>query len=374
LPQDQFLLMLALQRLTLTNFKNYASQSLEFSPRLNCLAGNNGMGKTNLLDAIYYLCMTKSHFNLPDTAIIRHNEGFLRLEGHFLRQEKKEKIVAKIQARKLKELERNGVAYEKLSEHIGLLPVVFIGPDDNALITEGSEDRRRFLDNTLCQVDQQYMNELILYNKVLQQRNALLKSLADNPSADSSLLDVYDDQLIDPAIYIVEQRVTFLQRFSAIFQSMHHYITQRQEEVSLVYQSQLLENDLGSLLAQNRQRDLYLQRTSAGIHKDDLVFNLGEHALKKFGSQGQLKSFLLALKLAQYEMLRQHKGLHPILLLDDLFDKLDEQRVTHLLKLLSEGEFGQIFITDTHQTRTELIAKQLGVEYQQFVVKDGAIG
>ncbi|AEE53387.1 DNA replication/repair protein RecF [Haliscomenobacter hydrossis] len=363
-----------LERIALANFKNYENQKLDCSPRLNCLVGNNGMGKTNLLDAIYYLCMAKSHFNLTDNAIARHHEAFFRLEGHFVLHGKKEKIVAKVMPRKLKELERNDVAYAKLAEHIGLLPVVFIGPDDIQLIREGSEERRRFLDNTLSQLDQRYLYELIAYNKVLHQRNALLKNLAERSGGNLSLLDVYDEQLIDPALYVLEQRAKFAQKFTAIFQSTHQYISGRGEEVQLTYESQLLENDLGDLLANSRQRDLALQRTTKGIHRDDLVFSLGEHPLKKFGSQGQLKSFLLALKLAQYEMLRQNKAVPPILLLDDLFDKLDAQRVTHLLRLLTEGQFGQIFITDTHETRIAEIVAQFGVEYRRFVVEDGKIG
>lgn len=362
-----------LERIALANFKNYENQKLDFSNRLNCLVGNNGMGKTNLLDAIYYLCMAKSHFNLADNGIVRHNEEFFRVEGHFVLQEKKEKIVAKVIPRKLKELERNDVGYAKLAEHIGLLPVVFIGPDDVQLIREGSEERRRFLDNTLSQLDQRYLYELITYNKVLQQRNALLKTLAERNSGSLSLLDVYDEQLIDPALYVLEQRVKFAQKFSAIFQSTHQYISGQKEAVKLTYESQLLENDLGELLLASRQKDLFLQRTTKGIHRDDLVFSLGEHPLKKFGSQGQLKSFLLALKLAQYEMLRQNKSVPPILLLDDLFDKLDAQRVTHLLRLLTEGQFGQIFITDTHETRIAEIIQQFGVDYRRFVVEDGAI-
>lgn len=363
-----------LERIALANFKNYENQKLDFSTRLNCLVGNNGMGKTNLLDAIYYLCMAKSHFNLADTAITRHDENFFRLEGHFILQEKKEKIVAKVMPRKLKELERNDVAYSKLAEHIGLLPVVFIGPDDIQLIREGSEERRRFLDNTLSQLDQRYLYELITYNKVLQQRNALLKSLAERSGGSMSLLDVYDEQLIDPALYVLEQRAVFTQKFTAIFQSTHQYITGRKEAVQLSYESQLLENDLEDLLKQSRQKDLALQRTTKGVHRDDLVFSLGEHPLKKYGSQGQLKSFLLALKLAQYEMLRQNKGVSPILLLDDLFDKLDAQRVTHLIRLLTEGQFGQIFITDTHETRIAEIVEQFGVDYRRFFVEGGKVG
>jgi DNA replication and repair protein RecF len=215
--------------------------------------------------------------------------------------------------------------------------------------------------------------ELITYNKVLQQRNALLKSLAERSGGSMSLLDVYDEQLIDPALYVLEQRAVFTQKFTAIFQSTHQYITGRKEAVQLSYESQLLENDLEDLLKQSRQKDLALQRTTKGVHRDDLVFSLGEHPLKKYGSQGQLKSFLLALKLAQYEMLRQSKGVSPILLLDDLFDKLDAQRVTHLIRLLTEGQFGQIFITDTHETRIEEIIQQFGVDYRRFVVEGGKV-
>ncbi len=367
--------MLYLDQLKLTNFKNYAAQTLNFSPQLNCLVGNNGMGKTNVLDSIYYLCMTKSNFSQPDSSLPLHDTGFFRLEGLFYRGDNKEKIVAKIVPRKQKVIERNDIPYQRLSEHIGCLPVVFIGPDDVALIKEGSEERRRFLDNTLSQIDPQYLQALINYTRVLQQRNALLKQWDGETSlADPSLLAIYDQQLLAPAEYVFAQRQKFFATFSEIFQAVYQKLSGQAEQVRIEYHSPLHTLKLEQLLRQNTVKDITLKRTSSGIHRDDLIFSIGgDHPLKRFGSQGQLKSYLLALKLAQYQLLQQKKGLAPILLLDDLFDKLDEHRITQLIQLLTTGEYGQIFITDTHETRLEEIILQFGVGYRKFIVDKGVI-
>jgi DNA replication and repair protein RecF len=367
--------MLYLDQLKLTNFKNYAAQSLHFSPQLNCLVGSNGMGKTNVLDSIYYLCMTKSNFSQLDHALPLHGTDFFRLEGLFYRLEKKEKIVAKIVLRQQKVIEHNDSPYQRLSEHIGVLPVVFIGPDDVALIKEGSEERRRFIDNTLSQFDPQYLQALITYNKVLQQRNALLKKWdGDSSLADLALLSIYDQQLQAPSDYIFEQRNLFFTSFVHIFQEVYQQLSGQAEQVDLIYHSHLLFSPLDQLLKKNIGKDIALKRTSGGIHRDDLIFSIdGDHPLKRFGSQGQLKSFLLALKLAQYNVLFQKKGLAPILLLDDLFDKLDEHRITQLIQLLTTGAYGQIFITDTHETRLEQIILQFGVGYRKFIVNKGVI-
>lgn len=361
-----------LDKIQLTNFKNYPQQTVECSPQLNCLVGRNGMGKTNFLDAIYYLCMTKSHFSVPDTNIICHGENFFRLEGHF-QTDIPLHIVAKYQLRKRKVFECNRIPYDKLSEHVGCLPVVLIAPDDTQLATEGSETRRKFMDNTLSQIDQQYLNRLILYTKLLKQRNALLKKMAEEKSWKPSLLEVYDQQMAPPAKFILEKRKDFARLLTPVFQIMHKYICQEQESVQLDYHSPVLEKDFITALRENREKDRILQRTTTGIHRDDLVFRIEEHPLKRFASQGQLKSYILALKLSQFEILRKNKEYTPILLLDDIFDKLDQGRVTQLLELIIQGNFGQVFVTDTHPDRVSNIARQFGPEQIQFTVDRGNI-
>ena len=358
--------------LKLTHFKNYEFQELKFCPRLNLIAGLNGMGKTNLLDAIYYLCMGKSHFTNTDRNVVQHGRDFFRLEGLFFLKEKKEKVVARVQPGKLKVFEKNDSPYLRLSDHVGLFPIVFKAPDDIALALEGSEQRRRFLDNTLCQIDNQYLQHLLTYNKVLQKRNALLKQAAGHLPPDPALLEVYDAQLLQPAVYIFEKRKDMVEKLTPVFNHYYRSISYEQEEAVFTYRSQLKDNSLARLLIENREKDRLLQRTTAGIHKDDLHFRMNERPLKTFASQGQLKSFVLALKLAQYDLLNEEKGLSPILLLDDLFDKLDEKRIKHLLELLVKEKFGQVFITDTHPERGEDLARHFGSEYQKFIIANGS--
>lgn len=370
---------LYLQALKLTNFKNYESQTLLFSKHLNCLVGQNGMGKTNLLDAIYYLCMCKSHFKTNDKHITKHETDFFRLEGNFVSDDiattaKVDKIIAKVQARKRKEFECNKAVYERLSDHVGRFPVVMIAPDDTLMAMEGSEERRRFLDNTLCQLDNQYLTHLMHYNKVLSQRNKLLKQLAEARIFDKILVQSYDVQLLPSANYIHQKREELMLHFEPIFRAYYRQISGEREAVKCLYQSKLSETDFATLLNENLEKDRILQRTTMGIHKDDLKFVFDEVAVKQFASQGQLKSYILALKLAQYELLRQEKGVAPILLLDDIFDKLDESRVQHLLELLiQKKEFGQVFITDTHENRVTEIIEKFEVAFEKFVVQNGAV-
>ncbi len=362
-----------LNRLLLTHFKNYDFQDIALSPGFNCFFGHNGMGKTNLLDAVYFLCMTKSHFGLPDSAVIQWENEFMRLEGHFTVQGKAEKIVAKIAPKKIKTLERQGAPYERLSDHIGLLPIVFIAPDDTELLTEGSETRRRFMDNTLSQLNPVYLRELLLYNRVLLQRNTLLRQMADRAKSDTALLDVYSEQLLQPGQYVFEQRKAFSAQFSEIFLHFYRIISKEAETAGIRYQSALSDHALDWLLRQNLDKDLALQRTSAGIHRDDLECLIEGAPVKRFASQGQRKSYLIALKLAQYELLRTAKGVSPILLLDDLFDKLDPQRTAQLLDLLGGESFGQIFITDTQAARVSALLPSLGKPYRLFEVQKGGI-
>jgi DNA replication and repair protein RecF len=363
---------LHLEKLILTQFKNYALQSIDCSPTLNCFVGNNGMGKTNLLDAVYYLCMGKSYFNTVDAQLVCHGQDFFRLEGHFIGEDRKEQIVVKVIPRKKKEVERNGVPYQKLSEHVGLLPVVMIAPDDTYLVTEGSEARRRLVDNTLSQFDPQYLQHLIRYNKLLKQRNALLKQLAENRTFDTTLLETYDLQMQPAAAYITQQRRLFLDDFIPVVTKYYAQIANQQEEVGCRYQTKLEEVDFIDLLLEHREKDRVLQRTTAGPHRDDIEFELEGRPLKRFASQGQLKSFVLALKLAQYDVLKTQKNRKPILLLDDIFDKLDINRVTQLLKLLLASDFGQIFLTDTHTSRIQEIVNKFQASYQMFTIVNGS--
>jgi DNA replication and repair protein RecF len=341
--------------------------------------GQNGMGKTNLLDAIYYVCMCKSHFKTTDKHITKHEADFFRLEANFVSGDTKEtlrvnKIIAKVQALKRKEFQSNKAVYDKLSDHIGRFPVVMIAPDDTLLAIEGSEERRRFLDNTLCQLDNQYLTHLVYYNKVLSQRNKLLKQFAETRTFDKILIKSYDVQLLPSANYIHQKREEWMTNFEPIFVDYYNQISGEQEAVKCIYQSKLSEMDFEKLLNENLVRDRILQRTTTGIHKDDLKFVFNDVPVKQFASQGQLKSYILALKLAQYELLRQEKDIAPILLLDDIFDKLDESRVQHLLELLiQKKEFGQVFITDTHENRVTEIIEKFGVSFGKFIVKNGEI-
>lgn len=362
-----------LKSLTLTNFKNYESQTLSFCAKINGLVGKNGAGKTNLLDAIYYLCMCKSYFGMSDNAIIRHEQDFFRSEGRFSKQDDGFKIVAKVRLRKKKELECNDVPYGKLSEHIGLLPVVVIAPDDTRLATEGSEHRRRFMNETLSQLDKTYLKHLIHYNKILSQRNAALKQMASEGRFDDALLTVYDTQLLPGAAYIYERRKQLVEDFLPVFTKTYAAISEDRETVNCKYHSPLHEADMAQLLTQNRAKDKILQRTTTGIHRDDLVFTIREKPVKRYASQGQLKSFILALKLAQFELFRKEKEETPILLLDDIFDKLDDSRVGQLVELLLGESFGQVFITDAHEHRLRELLSETSTEHKMFLVESGQV-
>ena len=335
--------------------------------------GKNGSGKTNLLDAIYYLCMCKSYFTNSDLAVARHESNFFRLEGKFERHGEAETVVCKIQLRKQKVIERNKAAYKRLSEHIGHFPVVMIAPDDTMLAVGGSEERRRFLDNTLSQLDAIYLQHLIFYNKVLQQRNAALKRFAESGRFDQRLLNTYNQQLLGPAQYIHEARQAMIAALNPVFDNYYNLISNRSEQVSCCYTSKLEGANFASLLAESAEKDRILQRTTVGIHKDDLTFLLNDRPLKRFASQGQLKSFVLALKLAQYHRIREHQACTPILLLDDLFDKLDTHRIRGLLELLHDNTFGQVFITDTHEQRLEELLSGFSDIYKQFTVENGTL-
>lgn len=355
-----------LQKLSLLNFKNFDSKSFEFQEKINCFVGQNGVGKTNVLDAIYYLSFAKSYFNPVAVQNIKHGESFFVAEGDYQINERSEKIICSLKKGQKKVLKRNGKAYEKFSDHVGQIPLVIISPSDRDLVTEGSDTRRKFIDGVISQQDKEYLKDLIAYNKILSQRNALLKYFAANRVFDAMNLEVYDDQLITYGSNLYTKRKEFLEQFIPIFNKKYQIISNDKEQVNLVYKSQLHISSLRDLLKNSLEKDKVLQYTTVGIHKDDLNFEIGEYPIKKFGSQGQQKSYLIALKLAQFEFIKQQSNVTPILLLDDIFDKLDESRVSHIIELVNNDEFGQIFITDTHSERTERAIKQSEKPYQIF--------
>ncbi len=355
-----------LQKISLVNFKNIKTQTFDFQKKINCFVGNNGIGKTNVLDAIYYLSFAKSYFNSVAGQNIRHGQDFFMIEGDYLLGDRNEKILCSLKRGQKKMLKRNGKAYEKFSEHIGQLPLVIVSPADRDLIVEGSETRRKFIDGVISQQDKKYLQGLISYNKIISQRNALLKYFAANRTFDALNLKVYDEQLVEYGNVIYKKRKDFLEEFVPIFNEKHQIISGAKEEVNLRYKSQLHDTSLIDLFAESLVKDRMLQYTSSGIHKDDLSFEIGEYPIKKFGSQGQQKSYLIALKLAQFEFIKKQSNVTPILLLDDIFDKLDENRVTQIVDLVNNDTFGQIFITDTHFDRTESVIKKSNQEYQIF--------
>ncbi|RDY62009.1 DNA replication/repair protein RecF [Flagellimonas nanhaiensis] len=357
-----------LRHLSLVNYKNFDSKVMEFDPVINCLVGDNGVGKTNVLDAIYHLCFGKSYFNPVSTQNIKHNTDFFVVEGEFEKEGKTEKIVCSFKKGTKKVIKRNGKAYEKFSEHIGFLPLVIISPSDRDLILEGSETRRKFMDGVISQSDKGYLQSLIKYNKVLVQRNSLLKYFVANNTFDPDTLAIYNEQLHNLGTEIHKKRIAFIDAFVPIFKEQYAHIAEKDEQIMLAYESQLTHSSLLELLESNLEKDRALQYTSTGIHKDDLSFTIAGHPIKKFGSQGQQKSFLIALKLAQFHFIKELAKNTPILLLDDIFDKLDESRVSQIVSLVENENFGQIFISDTHAQRTESVVKSIHQSYKIFTL------
>ena len=357
---------MVLKNLSLLNYKNFESVSFEFDSKINCLVGNNGVGKTNVLDAIYHLSFGKSYFNPITVQNIKHGEGFFVVEGNYKKNKREEKIIISVKRGLKKIIRRNGKPYPRLSEHIGFLPLVIISPADRDLIVEGSETRRKFMDGVISQGDNDYLNTLLNYNKILSQRNSLLKYFAVNNTYNQETLDIYNLQMHDLGTTIYEKRKTFLNEFMPIFKNRYQSISNSKETVKIYYKSQLNEQELLILLRENTKRDKINQYSNYGIHKDDLVFEIKEHPIKKFGSQGQQKSFLIALKLAQFDFIKAQSKVNPILLLDDIFDKLDEQRVEQIITLVKNEDFGQLFISDTHVDRTEKVIKKIHQSYKMF--------
>ena len=328
--------------------------------------GKNGIGKTNILDAIYHLANGKSYFNPLAVQNIKHGEDFFVVDGEFEKKERSEQILCSLKKGQKKVLKRNGKVYEKFSDHIGFIPLVIISPADSDLIIEGSETRRKFIDTVISQLDSSYLQKLIQYQKIISQRNALLKYFALNHVFENDTLSIYNEQLNALGRFIFEKRKKFLVDFIPIFNNYHREITNSAETVQLVYQSDLFENDTLTLLEENISKDRALHYTSVGVHKDDLSFEIDNYPIKKFGSQGQQKSFLIALKLAQFDFVKKQSGEKPILLFDDIFDKLDEFRVGKIIEMVNNEEFGQLFISDTHPERTENIVKTTHQTYKIF--------
>ena len=342
---------MVLKELSVVNFKNFKGIEVALNPKINCFVGNNGQGKTTLLDAIYYLSFCKSFLNSIDTQNVNMEESFFVLQGEYEREEKIERVYCGLKKGQKKVFKRNKKEYEKLADHIGMFPLVIISPSDSNLITIGSDLRRKFLDGIISQFDHPYLETLLIYNKAITQRNALLKYFSRQRTFNQDQLDVWDDQVVKYGIVLYEKRKQLIEQLTPVFQRYYQQISGGKEQVELVYQSQLENGDFAGQLKQAYKEDSRRLFSTVGIHKDDLVFKLSGGQIKKFGSQGQQKSYLIALKLAQLEFLKSTVGINPILLLDDVFDKLDEERVSHILEMVNGNQFGQIFISDTHPKR-----------------------
>jgi DNA replication and repair protein RecF len=360
-----------LEKLQLINFKNYEEVKLEFSSKANVLVGKNGSGKTNLLDAIHYLSLTKSAFS-ADNFSIRIGEQFFTIKGTFRKVKDTNEILCSLQAGAKKVLKENGNEHQKFSDHIGKYPVVLIAPDDTQLVKEGSDERRKFFDAIISQLDKPYLEALMQYNYALKQRNSLLKMFAETNSVDEVAIESYDRILVSAGNAIFKKRISFLEEFKPVFKKYYNFIV-ADEPIDLAYKSDVQKTNFAAGLSANRSRDILLQRTNFGIHKDDYHFIIGSGDLKRLGSQGQQKSFIISLKLAQFEIIKQHKKLKPVLLLDDIFDKLDDFRIAKLLDLIKNDEFGQLFITDARPDRTALLLKQINISAAIFTVEKGEV-
>lgn len=363
-----------LKQISVLNFKNYTSSTLSLLPEVNAFTGKNGSGKTNLLDAIHYLSLCKSYFNPIDSQNIKKGEEWFMVQGDFVRNERNYAITCSLKRNQKKQFKRDKKDYPRLADHIGQFPLVMISPNDHEIITEGSEIRRKFIDNVISQTDHLYLDNLLAYNRILLQRNTLLKRVNETGVFDLGLLEVLNMQLVEMGEIIFQGRKQFIADFTPAFNRYYSYLTDAAEEVSLQYESQLHKEEYMQLLEKSLDRDRYLERTTYGIHKDDLLFMIhDEMPLKRFGSQGQQKSFLIALKLAQYSYLQEKKNFKPLLLLDDIFDKLDENRITKLMEMVSNDEFGQIFITDTDTTRILKIFNEINQPIRIFDIEGGYV-
>ena len=361
-----------LKNIHLIDFKNFEALEFNLHQRINCFTGNNGAGKTNLLDAVHYLCMCKSYFNPIDSQNIQHGKDFFVVQGIFCSEENSDNVYCAVKRNTKKQFKINKNDYERLSDHIGLFPVVMISPYDSILITEGSEERRKFIDSVISQFDKSYLEGLIKYNKLLLQRNKLLKDIADKKMVEQDLFEVIDAQMIPLANDVYQKRLTFLQNLIPVFNTYYSEISNDIESVSIEYISQLHDHNFEELLVNCFSKDKALGYSTSGIHKDDLMFTLNSFPVKKVGSQGQQKTFLVALKLAEFSFITSKKGFKPILLLDDVFDKFDHSRVEKIIRLVADEKFGQIFITDTDITRLKTVLNGIH-EFSLFQVSSNNI-
>jgi len=361
-----------LKILKLHNFKNFKTAELTFSPKVNCFIGDNAAGKTNILDAIYYLSFCKSYFNAIDSQNINHEEEYFSVLGKYQVNGDKSETIQCVQKRNHKKsFKLNKKEYDRLADHIGQFPLVMISPYDRDLINEGSDVRRKFIDGVISQFDKFYLDDLINYNRVLTQRNALLKQFAEKRTFDGDMLEILNSQLIQLAMQIFPKRKEFLKKYIPIFNKYFQMVSGGKEEVSISYDSQLDKHGMEELLAVSLDRDRAVRYTTAGIHKDDLTFLIQGYPVKKFGSQGQQKSFIIAIRLAQYEYIKNLKGYKPVMLLDDIFDKLDDKRVEQLIKLTSDDNLGQVFITDTQRERIEHMLQEIDIDHKIFEIRNG---
>lgn len=365
----QIYFVMWLKRLSLINFKNIRQADIDLSERFNCFVGDNGAGKTNVLDAVYYLSMSKSAFTMTDGQSVSHGEDFFVAEGAYVAEsERQESVNCTFSRKGGKILKRNGKEYDRLADHVGSFPLVIVSPRDTELIMDAADERRRYLNGFISQLDRSYLASMMRYNAVLAERNRFLKG-----SSDEQMLLIYDMQLAEHGTKVYERRGAVVEQMRGLVEEYYRYLSEDKETVEIVYRSELEQMPLSELLLRSRERDIINQFTCSGVHRDDLVFKIGGYPLRKYGSQGQQKSFLMALKLAQFRMLAEHTQERPILLLDDLFDKLDIGRVQRLLSLVSAEEFGQIFITDCNKLRLEDTLLSAGVEYKLFKVEAGEV-
>ena len=361
-----------LNKINILNFKNICNAELAFLNRINCLVGDNGAGKTNVLDAINYLSMCKSAFGLTDLQNINHNADFFMLEGEYNSGTSlRENIMCSFKKGAAKTIKRGGKEYEKLSEHIGVIPVVMVSPSDTSLISDSGEERRRYLNSFISQLDRNYLADLVKYNRLLAERNKLLKQMWGAQHGD--ILEVIDMQLVEKGNSIHQRRQEIISELAPVVAGYYATLSNDREKIELTYRSELSDRPFAELLEMSKEKDRVNQFTTVGIHRDDMKMSIGGFPLRKYGSQGQQKSFLVALKLAQYEIVTKHKGKKPLLLLDDIFDKLDIERVEQLLSIVSDDKFGQIFITDCNKVRLEDLLGRSGVDYSLFNVKDGEV-
>lgn len=362
------MISLFLKKISIINYKNILDKEYKLDPKINCFVGDNGVGKTNILDAVYHLSMGKSYFNVKNDQLINRGKDYMLVDGVFELNNKNESIVFSLKIGEKKVLKRNGKPYKKFSNHIGLIPVVLISPYDNDLINEGSSERRKFIDSIISQNDKEYLINLIAYTRVIQNRNKLLKQYNRSVDFDLDTIKVYDDQIYKLSEPIFKARDKFIKEFTPLVLEKYKHISDDKEKISIEYKSDLINNHVENLIKDSFQKDVILQYTSVGLHKDDFVFNIDENRIKRFGSQGQQKSFLIALKLAQFDYLKNETGNSPILLMDDIFDKLDLMRVKRIVEIVNSTNFGQLFLSDTDKERIEKVLSSLNLSSKIFEV------